>query len=102
MDKWLKKLGIKFEDLNQEEKDTYYEWEKAISGRKLTDKDVIKWLEEEKEIAVSRITDIDLSEEDELFRKMEVKFIKKVLNFLNSPIVEKEFAQKAIEQLIKK
>ena len=100
-DKWLKKLGVRFEDLNQEEKDTYNEWEQAISGRKLSDKDITEWLEEELSQAVSRITDINLSKEDEIFRKVEVKFIKKVLNFINSPVVERQFAEKAIEQIIK-
>ena len=102
MDKWLKKLGVKYEDLNQEEKDTYKEWESAISGRKLTDKDIEKWLEEELSQAVSRLTEVDLPKETEIFRKMEARFIKKVLNFINSPLVEKQYAEKAIEQLIKK
>lgn len=102
MDKWLKKLGIKYEDLNQEEKDTYKEWEQAISGRKLTDKDIQKWLEEELSLSVSRLTEIDLKKEDEIFRKVEVRFIKKIINFINSPLVERQYAEKAIEQLIKK
>jgi hypothetical protein len=102
MDKWLKKLGIKsYEDLNAEEKETYKEYELALSGKKLTDKEIQNWLQLELDLAVSRITDTDLPKEAEIFRKMEVKFIKKIINYINSPVVAKEYAQKAIEQLIK-
>lgn len=100
--KWLKKLNIKsYEDLNEEEKQTYKEYEQSLSGRKLTDKEVQDWLQLELDLAVSRITDLDLSKEAEIFRKVEVRFIKKIINYVNSPIVAKEYAQKAIEQLIK-
>lgn len=102
MDKWLKKLNIKsFEDLNAEEKETYKEYELALSGRKLTEKEIQTWLQLELDLAVSRLTDIDLRKEDEIFRKVEVRFLKKIINYLNSPVVAKEYAQKAIEQLIK-
>jgi len=103
LQKYLKKLGINsYQDLNEEEKDSYKEWEQAISGRKLTDKDVVNWLEEELSQSVSRLTEINLSKDDEIFRKVEVRFIKKILNFLNSPMLEKQFAEKSIEQLLKK
>lgn len=102
MDEYLKKIGINsYEDLTQEEKNTYAEFEVALSGRKLTDDDVFNFLNEELSIAVSRLTEINLTKEDEIFRKVEVRLIKKIINFLNSPKVEKEFAKKALEQLIK-
>lgn len=102
LEKFLKKIGVSsFEELNDEEKNTYREWEDSLRGRKLTDDDVQKFLESELNTAVSRLTDINLSKEDEIFRKMEVKFIKKVIGFINSPLVEKQFAEKAIEQLVK-
>jgi hypothetical protein len=101
LEKYLKKLNVKYEELNSEEKATFKEWEESLSGRRLTDKEVMSWLESELNLAVSRLTDVDLKKEDEIFRKVEVRFIKKIISFLNSPIVAKEFAQKAIEQLIK-
>ncbi len=102
MEKFLKKIGVNsFSELNEEEKATYREWEISLSGRKLTDKDVSDFLQMEYEIAVSRLTEINLSKEDEIFRKVEVKFIKKIIGFLNGPTLEKQFAEKAIEQLVK-
>lgn len=101
MDKYLKKLGISsYDELTKEEKNTYNELEQSLSGRKLTDEDVFNFLNEELSLAVSRLTDINLSKEDEIFRKVEVRLIKKIINFLNSPKVEKEFAKKALEQLL--
>ena len=103
LEKFLRKIGVKsFEELNDEEKQTYREWEAALSGRKLTDTDVENFLNEELSLAVSRLTEHDLSKEAELFRKMEVRFIKKIQNFLNTPLVEKQFAEKAIAQLTEK
>lgn len=101
MDKWLKKLGVKYEDLNEEEKNTYKKYESALSGRKLTEKEIQTWLQLELDLAVSRLTEIDLKKEDEIFRKVEVRMLKKIISYLNSPVVAKEYAQKAIEQLIK-
>lgn len=99
---FLKKLGVKsYDELNPEEKATYKQWEEALSGRKLTDKDVQEWLERELSEAVTHVTETNLSEEDEIFRKMEIRFIKKITNFLNSPLVEKQMAEKSMEQLMK-
>lgn len=102
LEKFLKKLGVNsYLDLNAEEKETYKQWELSLSGRKLTEKEVDAWLKSELDLAVTRLTDTDLTKEAEIFRKVEVRFIKKIINFLDSPKVEKQFAEKAIEQLVK-
>lgn len=102
LEKFLKKLGVNsYDELNSDEKETYKEWEQSLSGRKLTDKDVENFLELELETAVSRLTEVNLSKEDEIFRKVEVRFIKKIKNFLDGPKLEKKFAERAIEELIK-
>lgn len=102
LEKFLKKLGVNsYLDLNDEEKATYMEWEKSLSGRKITDKEVQDFLAFELDQAVTRVTEVNLSEKDEMFRKVEIRFIKKLQSFINSPLVEKQFAEKAIEQLTK-
>lgn len=102
LEKFLKKLKIaSYEELNEEEKNTFKEWEVSLSGRRLTDEDVSLFLQKELDLAVSRVTEVDLKKEDEIFRKVEIRFIKKIQNFLNSPVIEKQFAERAIEQLIK-
>lgn len=102
LDKFLKSIGVKsYEELNQEERETYKEWEISLSGKKLTDKEVVAWLHTELDFAILRLVDVDLKPQDEIFRKVEVRLLKKIINYLNSPVVAKEYAQKAIEQLIK-
>ena len=45
LSRFLHKVGVKnYEDLNEIEKETYRQYEVALSGRKLTDDDV-KYLE---------------------------------------------------------
>lgn len=101
LEKFLKKLGLtSYTELNEDEKKTYREWELSLQGRKLTDVDVENFLQDELNMAISRLTEVNLSKEDEIFRKVEVRFIKKVINFLNGPKVEKQFAEKAIQQLL--
>lgn len=97
LEKYLKKIGVKsYEELNQEEKETYKEWETSISGRRLTDEDVKEFLNLELQTAISRVTEVNLTKEDETFRKCEIKLIQKILKFLDSPRVEKELLEKQI------
>jgi hypothetical protein len=101
LQKYLNKLGLQsYAELNGEEKETYKQWEESIAGRKLTDEDVKIFLETELQTAIGRLTDINLSKEDEVFRKVEVKFIQKVLKFLDGPRVEKIMMEKQIESRI--
>lgn len=103
MQEWLKRIGVgSFSELNEDEKNTYREYEEALSGRKITDKDIQDFFENELSTAVSRLTEVNLSKEDEIFRKVEVRLIKKIISFINAPQVEKQFAKQAMEQLIKK
>lgn len=101
LEKLLKKIGVNsYLDLNEEEKRVYAEWSSALEGRPVSSEDVQKWLQYEYETAVSRITEEGLNDKVLMFRQIELKFIKKILSFINSPKVGKEYAQKALEQLI--
>lgn len=101
LQKYLKKIGVKsFSELNSDEKETYKMYEEALSGRKLTDEDVQSFLQSELSVAINRLTDIDLKKEDEIFRKVEVRFIKKIISLLESPKVTKQMAEKQLESMI--
>jgi len=101
LNKWLKKIGVSsFEELNSDEKETYKMYEEALSGRRLTDEEVKNFLDSELNVAIDRLTDIDLKKEDEIFRKVEVRFIKKIINLLDSPKVTKNMAEKQLESMI--
>lgn len=101
LQKYLKKIGVKsFSDLNSDEKETYKMYEDALAGKKLTDEDVKSFLDMELNTAINRLTDIDLKKEDEIFRKVEVRFIKKIISLLDSPKVTKKMAEKQLESMI--
>lgn len=85
-----------FNDLNDEERETYRKFEEVLRGRSITDNDYRAFLEKELEIAVTRLTDVDLKVEDAIYRKVEVRFIKKILNFLDMPAIEKAMLENQI------
>lgn len=90
-------MGVKnYGELNQEEKLTYKEWEESLISRKLTDQDVAQFLNQELQSAIQRLTEVNLSKDDEIFRKVEVRMIQKIQKFLDSPRVEREMIEKQI------
>lgn len=96
-----KKLGVTSPlDLNPEERATYKMWEEALSGRRLTDKDVAVFLDTELNDAVTKLTKMDLSNKEDTFLKMKVEFIQKVKIFLASPAIEKAMIEKQISSQI--
>lgn len=95
--KYLTKIGVgSYEELTSDEKDTYKLWEESLSGRKLTDEDISSFLQTELSQAILRLTEVNLSKEDEIYRKCEVRMIQKIKNFLNSPKIEKAMIEKQI------
>ena len=101
LSKFIRKIGVsKYDDLNEEEKNTFREWETALSGRQITDKEYRDFLETERELAINRMTEVDLSKEADIFRKVEVRFIKKIIGFLDMPKIQKVLLEKQIESRI--
>lgn len=95
---YLKKLGLtSYEQLNEEEKKTYREWELALSGRKLTEPEVRQFLEQEVEEAVEKLTSLPLNERDDIFLKMKIEFIRRLVGFLDAPIKEKGALEAALK-----
>jgi hypothetical protein len=98
LDKFLKKIGENsYEDLTSEEKDTYRAWELSLAGRKITEEEYRTFLLQELDTAVTRLIDVDLKVEDAIFRKVEVRMIKKIISFLDMPKMEKQLIEKQIQ-----
>jgi len=94
MEDLLKKLGVEsYLELNSEEKETYKLWEETLNGRKITDEEIKDFFEQELHSAITRLTETDLTKEQEIFRKMEVRFIKRLQMFINAPIMEKKILE---------
>jgi hypothetical protein len=98
LEKYLKKIGVgSYEDLNLEEKETMKKWEESLQGRRITDEEYRLFLETELEEATSRLCEVDLPKEAEIFRKVEVRVMRKIISFLNMPLIEKQLLEKQIE-----
>lgn len=101
LDRLLKKFGVtSYLDLNDEERKTFKMWESALEGRRLTDADVALFLTTEKERATAMILDPKTPKEVDTFYKMQLDFIRRVENFLNTPAIEKESVEKQIEAML--
>lgn len=97
----LKKLldikGLKYDDLYPEEKEYYNRLRETISGRKLTDKEVLDFFQSEKEDSIKILVTKKLGEREDIFHKVKVEMITNLQIFLNGPIIEKEIAQIEVE-----
>lgn len=101
LNQFLKKIGASsVTELNTEERNTYKQWEEALSGRKLTDADVADFLSRELEDAVTKVTKMRLGDKDDTFLKMKIDFISACKKFLSSPEMEKQMTEAAIKQML--
>lgn len=99
--RFLNKIGVKsYDDLNQYEKETYRQYEVALSGRKLTDDDVKEFLSGRKDGVEDLLEQRENSKQLDTFLKMELKFIRAVEVFLDSPRIESEATKKMVEDMI--
>lgn len=94
----LGKLGVKYEDLNEEERRTFNAMRDSLSGRKLTDKDVEKYFDTELAEVTKKISNPENSKELDMFLKMKIGFIIKTKEFLDSPKIEKMMVEDRIKQ----
>ncbi len=100
LNKLLKIRGLKYDDLNDEEKEYYDRQREVLSGRKITDKEVMEFFQREKEDSIQALITKRLGEREDIFHKVKVEMITNLQIFINSPIIEKEIAQKEVEAIL--
>jgi hypothetical protein len=100
LNRLLGKLGVSYDQLSDEERRTFNMWREALSGRKLTDEDVARFLNGEYDDAVKKLSSTTLNERTDTFLKMKVDFIIKVKEFLATPEREKQMVERQIETQI--
>lgn len=100
LNRMLGKLGVTYEQLTDEERRTFNAWRDALSGRKLTDEDVARFLTTEYDDAVKKLSSATFNERTDTFLKMKVDFIIKVKEFLATPELEKTLVARQIESQI--
>lgn len=101
LEEFLKKKGIaSFSELNEEEKATFRDWELALTGRSVSDEDFRKFLDNELDLAVSRVTEENLTIESSSIRKAEIRIIKKIISLIDSPKVVKSATEASLKQML--
>jgi len=101
LEKYLTKLHVKeFSELQDDEKETYRNWQSVLEGRKLTDEDVSRFLKTEEEETIQKLVSQHNKDREDTFLKMKLDFIRKIKYFLDSPRVEKEVLEQNIERML--
>lgn len=102
MEETLKALGInlnglKFEELNEAERTTLYQWLETVQKKEVTVEDIRQYVHKLRDNIEQDLTKHDLSKEHDLFLKGRLRNIMLIESFLLGP----ERAKKALEQAIK-
>lgn len=93
----LKKLGVQsYDQLTEEEKQTYRDYENILTGRKITDDEVKQFFNQEIENTLLKLEDMKLDTREDIFLKMKLSFIRKLVAFLDAPEREKKQLQALI------
>lgn len=97
--KWLKKKGIKdYYALTEEEKSSYNQLKNALEGKKLTDEDVAKFWRETIDSINEKLTSENLSDKERDFLIVELRLVRKIITFLDSPDILARNARIMVEQ----
>lgn len=88
---FLRKIGVNhYDELTEEEKQTYREYEKVLAGRQITSQEVRQFFDAQIEETIQKLTNTRLNERDDTFLKVQLQFLRKVTSFLDIPKREKE------------
>ena len=89
-------MGITYDQLSSEEKQTFNLWRDALSGRKLTDEDVGQFFDIEYNDAVKKLAVAVIDSREDMFLKMKIDFIIKTKEFLSIPAKERAMVEQHI------
>ena len=94
---YLRKLGVgSYNELTEEEKTTYREYEEILNGRQITDKDVRAFFDMQIEATTKALLSTKLDTREDTFLKMKLEFLRNITSFLDAPLREKEQLQTLI------
>lgn len=102
LDKILEKIGIKsYEDLNEEEKKTYREWEKILSKGEITIEELKKFIINQITVLELQILNPDNSKEKDVFLKSQLRILRVLLGFIESPKKSREWLEGYLKSIFK-
>lgn len=98
----LDKKGLKPQDLRDGEIATIKKWEKRLEGKSVTDKDIIRWLEKQKNEASDLIIDPKVSEKEKIIAGCEARIARGIINILKLGYQATNQTKKQIQEQINK
>lgn len=97
-DELLKKLGLKYEELNATERETYAQWLEGVNTATITLEKVKDYITAMRESVEHELTKYDLTKTEDMFLKARLRNYILLENFLMTP----ERARKALEQSLRR
>ncbi len=102
LDKYLKKIGVKeVHELTQEEKPTYDDWAKSLSGKRITDRDTATFLLSKENDIITELISTSITDKRDLYLKMQLDLIRQIQTFLRTPELEKKMTEYTLQELLK-
>jgi len=102
VDDILKKLNLKYEDLNSVEKETLHTWLEALTKNKLTLENVKTYIKAMKDGVEQELTDTKHNSKQDLFLKARLRNYLLLEAFLSTPDKAKEAIDRAMAGMVKK
>lgn len=98
LDGFLRKIGVQsYDQLTEEEKTTYREYEQILNGRQITEKEVRAFFNLQLEDTTKKLLSTKLDTREDTFLKMKLEFLRSLTSFLDAPDRERE----QLKELIK-
>ena len=99
MDKLLEKYGLKFEDLEDNERETLDGWLVALQSSKMSVEKIKEYIHAMKEAVESELAKSDLGSKQDLFLKARLRNYMLLSAFMTSPEKAKEQIEAALSSM---
>jgi len=97
----LEKLGLRYENLSEEEKKTYTEWSVTLSQPDVSIDDLKKFIPLQIGILENQQNDYENPPKKDLFLKAQIRNLKMIHAFILGPEQRKAWLEKTINERIK-
>ena len=98
----LEKAGLKFDDLNANERETLFTWEEALAKSQISVEKVKTYINSMKAAVEQELTTAGLNSKQDLFLKARLRNYMLLEGFLSSPERAKEALDRAVAGLVSK
>ena len=93
----LEKIGLKYEDLSEEERKTYQQWAETLSQPEVSIDDLKKFIPIQIELTERELLSYDNSEKKELYLKAYTRALQMIHAFILGPEQRRKWLEKYLE-----